>query len=120
MDEDVRETFDGNSEQVLKNNEKEWRSISNHEEKLGLTKQKQSFIYVQESTTKVHVVAEMKNDTLQVSNVNFERKTPVQVKEVNWRLKTRVKNKLRLNMKKILNPKLRKEKITVIEDSLTE
>ena len=62
----------------------------------------------------------MRNDTLQVSNVKFQRKSPVQVKEVNWRPKTKVKNKLRLNMKKILNPKLRKEKITVIEDSSTE
>ena len=41
------------------------------------------------------------------------------MKEVNWRPKTRVKKKLRLNMKRILNPTLRKEKITVIEDSLT-
>ena len=32
------------------------------------------------------------------------------------RPKTRAKNKLRLNMKNILNPRLMKEKITVIED----
>ena len=62
----------------------------------------------------------MRNDTLQVSKVKFQRKAPVQVKEVNWRPKTRVKNKLRLNVKKILNPKLRKEKITMIEDSSIE
>ena len=37
--------------------------------------------------------------------------------ESNWRPKTRVKNKLRLNMKIILNPRLMKDKITVIEDS---
>ena len=42
------------------------------------------------------------------------------MEEVKWRPKTRAKNKLRLNMEKILNPKLRKEKITVIEDSSTE
>ena len=35
--------------------------------------------------------------------------------ESNWRSKMRPKNKLRLNMKKLLNPKLAKEKITVIE-----
>ena len=40
--------------------------------------------------------------------------------ETKWRPKTRAKNKLRLNMKMILNPKLRKEKITVIEDSLSQ
>ena len=34
-----------------------------------------------------------------------------------WRPKTRQKNKLRLNMKKLLNPKLDKNKITIIEDS---
>ena len=33
-----------------------------------------------------------------------------------WRPKTRSKNKLRLNMKKLLNPKLDENKITVIED----
>ena len=37
-----------------------------------------------------------------------------------WRPKTRPKNKLRLNMKKLLNPKLAKEKVTVIEDSSSE
>ena len=37
-----------------------------------------------------------------------------------WRPKTRAKNKLRLSMKKILNPKLSKEKITVIEDSSSQ
>ena len=42
------------------------------------------------------------------------------MKEVIWRSKTRVKNKLRLNMKRILNPKFWKETITEIEDSLTE
>ena len=46
VNEDVRETLDGNSEQVLKNDEKEHRSISNHEDKLGLTKKKQSFIFI--------------------------------------------------------------------------
>ena len=34
-----------------------------------------------------------------------------------WRPKTRPKNKLRLNMKKLLNSKLADEKVTVIEDS---
>ena len=37
--------------------------------------------------------------------------------EMRWIPKTRAKNKLRLSMKNILNPKLAKEKITVIEDS---
>ena len=33
-----------------------------------------------------------------------------------WRPKTRSKNKLRMNMKAILNPKFRKNIVTVIED----
>ena len=37
-----------------------------------------------------------------------------------WRPKTRAKNKLRLSMKKILNPNLAKEKITIIEDSSSQ
>ena len=40
--------------------------------------------------------------------------------ETKWIPKTRAKNKLRLNMKRILNPKLRKEKITVIEGSSSQ
>ena len=40
--------------------------------------------------------------------------------ESNWRPKTRANNKLRLNMKKLLNPKLAKENITVIEDSSSQ
>ena len=37
-----------------------------------------------------------------------------------WRPKTRPKNKLRLNMKKLLNPRLAKKKITIIEDSSSQ
>ena len=37
-----------------------------------------------------------------------------------WRPKTKPKNKLRLNMKKLLNPKLAMKKITVIEDSSSQ
>ena len=37
-----------------------------------------------------------------------------------WRPKTRTKNKLRLNMKILLNPKLDQKKITVIEDSSSQ
>ena len=36
---------------------------------------------------------------------------------VGWRPKTRPKNKLRLNMKNLVNPKLAQEKITIVEDS---
>ena len=39
---------------------------------------------------------------------------------VGWRPKTRPENKLRLNIKKLLNPKLDQKKITVIEDSSSQ
>ena len=37
-----------------------------------------------------------------------------------WRPKTRPKNKIRLNMKKPLNPRLAEKKITIIEDSSSQ
>ena len=37
-----------------------------------------------------------------------------------WRPKIRPKNKLRLNMKKLLNPKLAEKKVIVIEDSSSQ
>ena len=37
-----------------------------------------------------------------------------------WRPKTRPKNKVRLNMKKLLNPKLNKEGVTVIDNSSSD
>ena len=40
--------------------------------------------------------------------------------ENSWRPKTRSKNKLRMNMKAILNPKLWNNTVIVIEDSLSE
>ena len=40
--------------------------------------------------------------------------------KMRWRPKIRDKNKLRLNMKNILNPRLMKEKIIVIEDSSSQ
>ena len=39
---------------------------------------------------------------------------------VGWRPKTRPKNKLRLNMKKLLNPKLSQGKITILENSSSQ
>ena len=40
--------------------------------------------------------------------------------ESNWRPNTKATNKLRLNTKQILNPKIQNEKVTVIEDSSSE
>ena len=105
---------------------------------MGSLERNQSFIGVQERIKNILVEAKLKVDNLQFSNENikgksvataskydgvqistikFQGKYFVMLGETKGRPKTRVKNKLRLNMKRILNPKLRKEKITVIEDS---
>ena len=75
---------------------------------------------IQGCSTKVSVVADSKGDILQIPNVKVHKKSLMQLEGVKWRLKTRPTNKLRLNMKRILNPKLKKEKIIVIEDSSSE
>ena len=66
--------------------------------------------------------AGLKCDIVKLSSVEYQGKSFVMLggAEMRWRPKTRVKNKLRLNMKKILNPKLAKEKVTVIEDSSSQ
>ena len=58
---------------------------------------------------------EVKSDGVLISSLNFHGKSYAMIGESNWRPKTRRKNKLRLNMKNLLNPKLAKEKITVID-----
>ena len=77
MDEYEREALDDNQDQVLENDESQQRSVSNHEEELGSINKKQGSICVQESTTKFPVVAELKDDSLQVSNVNLQKKSLV-------------------------------------------
>ena len=67
-----------------------------------------------------YVVTGLKYDGVQISAVKFQGKYFVMLGETKWRPKTRAKNKLRLNMKRILNPKLRKDKITVIKDSSSQ
>ena len=64
------------------------------------------------------VVMGLKVDCVQFSAVKFQGKSFVMLGETKtrWRPKTRAEQKLRLNMKNILNPRLMKEKITVIED----
>ena len=59
---------------------------------------------------------------VQISDVRYQGKSLVMLggAETRWRPKTRAKNKLRLSMKKILNPKFAKEKVIVIEDSSSQ
>ena len=63
-----------------------------------------------------------KGEAVQLSAVKYQGKLFVILggAKMRWRPKTRAKNKLRLSMKKILNPKLAKDKITVIEDSSSQ
>ena len=65
-------------------------------------------------------VVELKNEGVQISSIKFRGKSYAMIGESNWRPKTREKNKLRLNMKRILNPRLMKDKITEIEDSSSQ
>ena len=58
---------------------------------------------------------EVKSEGVLISSLKFCGKSYAMIGESNCRPKTRPKNKLRLNMKNILNPKLAKEKITVID-----
>ena len=55
---------------------------------------------------------------MEFASVTHQGKTLKMVGELapGWRPKTRPRNKLRLNMKKLLNPKLNKEGVTVIDD----
>ena len=62
-------------------------------------------------------MVELKSEGVLISSLKFHGRSYAMIGESNWRPKTRPKNKLRLNMKNILNPKLAKEKITVIEGS---
>ena len=61
-------------------------------------------------------MVEIENEGVLISSINIRRRSYAMIGDSNWRPKTRPKNKLRMNMKIFLNPKLAKEKITVIED----
>ena len=64
----------------------------------------------------------IKRKVAQLASMKHQGKALSMLGEIGtaWRPKTRPKNKLRLNMNKLLNPKLAKKKITVIEDSSSQ
>ena len=62
-------------------------------------------------------MVELKSEGVLISSLKFRGRSYAMIGYSNWRPKTRPKNKLRLNMKNLLNPKLVKQKVTVIEDS---
>ena len=63
-----------------------------------------------------------KRKVVQLASIKHQGKVLKMLGEIGtaWRPKTRPKNKLRLNMKKLLNPKLVEKKITTIEDSSSQ
>ena len=68
------------------------------------------------------VMKGVKREVVQLATTKHQGKYLSMLGEVGvgWRPKTRPKNKLRLNMKKKLNPKLAQEKITMSEDSSSQ
>ena len=68
------------------------------------------------------VMKGVKREVVQLAAIKHQGKTLRMLGElgVGWRPKTRPKNKLRLNMKNILNPKLAQEKITILEHSSSQ
>ena len=86
MYEHVRETLDDDQEKDLENDEKQQRDVSIQEEQLDLKeKKKQNYVGVEENIAKVPVTVELKDDSLQNSNVKLQNRIHVQVEEVNWR-----------------------------------
>ena len=64
-------------------------------------------IQIPSKRPKGNSMVELKNEGVLISSINFCGRSYVMIGKSNWR----PKNKLRLNMKNHLNPKLAKEKI---------
>ena len=71
---------------------------------------------------RIAVPKKKKLKVMEFASVSHQGKSFKMVGELapRWRPKTRPRNKLRLNMKKLLNPKLNKEGVTVIDDSSSD
>ena len=59
---------------------------------------------------------------MELATVRHQEKTLKMVKELasEWRPKTRPKNKLRLNMKKLLDPRINTKEVTVLDDGSSD
>ena len=64
-------------------------------------------------------MVELKSEGVLISSLKFRGRSYAMIGESNWRPKTRPKNNLRLNMKKILNPKLAKD-VRIINPPLSK
>ena len=104
-------------EQVLTGVQSEGNKIPLIDEARADTEQ-----YLQEQSEEKSVSQGVKRKVFQLAAIKHQGKALSMPGEigVGQRPKTRPKNKLRLNMKKLLNPKLAQEKITVIEDSSSQ
>ena len=78
--------------------------------------------YSQEEKTVRPKKNKIKVKAMEFATVMHQGKTLKMVGELapGWRPKTRPKNKLRLNMKKMLNPKLNTEEVTMIDTSSSD
>ena len=108
IDEDGREALDDGQDHVVEDEKMEKTFELDSEEDICSTEQNQSSMCIQECSTKAYVVANSKGDILQIPNEKMQNKSFMQVEGQKWRPKTRPTNKLRLNMKRISNPKLGK------------
>lgn len=78
--------------------------------------------YSQEDKTKKPKKKKTKIEGIELATIKHQGKTLKMVKELvsEWRPKTRSKNKLRLNMKKLLNPRMKTEEINVLDDESSD
>ena len=79
------------------------------------TKMESEDIQVPNDKTKGKYMVGFKKEGVLISSVKFQGRSFAMLSDSTWRPKMRLKNKLRLNMKKLLNPKLAKENIIVID-----
>ena len=124
----VEDTFHEELNQGVKENVKEQEqvpiTVQSEDEEKSLsdearvhTKQK-----IQTQSKEEAMSRGIKRKVVQLDSIKHQGKVLSMSGEIGtcWRPKTRPKNKLRLNMNKLLNPKLAKKKIIVIEDSSSQ
>ena len=93
---------------------------SNQGEEEYVKEQKQSPITV---LSEEEIVSRKKRvKVVEFTSITHQGKVLKMSEEVGavWRPTERLKNKLRLNMKKLLNPKLAEKKVTIIENSSSQ
>ena len=72
--EEISEVVNGNQEKALENAEEDHRTVINQEEGKNSLEQNQSFRGVQENITEVPIPVKLKADNLQIPNTNIKGK----------------------------------------------